>query len=80
MNIRKSALAFIFLPLAFLLATLGPAVAQAGTGDPEGSTTQMPAFFNGQQFTVNMVELPGVAKTPFSRTIRASTRSSHRRT
>ena len=62
MNIRKSARAFIFIPLALLLATLGPAVAHAATGDPEGATTQMPAFFNGQQFTVNMVELPGGAE------------------
>ena len=58
MNIRKSALAFIFIPLALALAILGPGVAHAATGDPEGATTQIPAFFNGQQFTVNMVELP----------------------
>ena len=59
MNIRKSALAFTFIPLALALgAALAPAAAQAATGDPEGSTTQEPAFFNGQQFTVNMVELP----------------------
>jgi hypothetical protein len=60
MNIRKSARALIFIPLTLLLlATSGAAVAHAATGgDPEGSGTQMPAFFNGQQFTVNMVELP----------------------
>ena len=58
MNIRKSALAFISIPLALALATVAPAVAHAGTGDPEGSSTQMPAFFNGQQVTVNMVEFP----------------------
>jgi hypothetical protein len=58
MNIRKSARALIFIPLALALATLGTGVAHAATGDPEGSTTQIPAFFNGQQVTVNMVELP----------------------
>jgi hypothetical protein len=52
--------ALILIPLALLLlATLGAAAAHAATGDPEGSSTQIPAFFNGQQFTVNMVELPG---------------------
>ncbi len=77
MNIRKSALAFIFIPLALLLATMGPAVAHAATGDPEGVTTQMPAFFNGQQFTVNMVELSGnsepaiIANNPSHNTIYA---------
>ena len=58
MNIRKSALALIFIPLALALATLGTGVAHATTGDPEGSSTDIPAFFNGQQFTVNMLELP----------------------
>lgn len=62
MNIRKSALALIFIPLALALATLGPAVAHAATGDPGGAATQMPAFFNGQQFTVNMKEMPAGAE------------------
>lgn len=81
MNIRKSALAFIFIPLALLLA--GPAVAHAATGDPEGATTQMPAFFNGQQFTVNMVELSGnsepaiIANNPSHNTIYAQADLDH---
>lgn len=62
MNIRKSARALTFIPLALLLSTLGPAVAHAAPGDPEGAATQMPAFFNDQPVTVNMVELPSGAE------------------
>ena len=42
MNIRKSALALIFIPLALALATLGTGVAHATTGEPEGSSTDIP--------------------------------------
>jgi hypothetical protein len=59
MNIRKSARGLIFIPLTFLLlGTLGAAAAHATTGDPEGSSTDIPAVFNGQPVTVNMLELP----------------------
>ena len=63
MNIRwKSARTSIFIPLALLLSILGPGVAHAAPGDPEGAATQMPAFYDGTQFTVNMKEMPAGAE------------------
>jgi hypothetical protein len=59
MNILwKSARAFIFIPLTLLLSMLGTGVAHAAGN---GAATQMPAFYDGQQFTVNMKEMPGNA-------------------
>jgi hypothetical protein len=62
MNIRKAARALTFIPAALLLSTLGPTVAHATPGDPEGSSTQMPAFFNDNSVTVNMKEMPAGAE------------------
>ena len=63
----KPACAFIFAPLALLLfilcAVAQPHAALAAPGDPEGASTQMPAFFNGMQVTVNMKEQPAGAET-----------------
>jgi hypothetical protein len=57
---------FIFIPLALLLFVVGaaahPNLAHATPGDPEGASTQMPAFFNDVQFTVNMKEQPDGAE------------------
>ena len=39
-------------------AALPHATQATTTKDSEGAATQIPAFFNGQQFTVNMLELP----------------------
>ncbi|RQW86900.1 hypothetical protein DKL51_26850 [Micromonospora globispora] len=57
MNIRrKSARAFISIPLALLLSILGTGVAHAASMN--GAAGQMPAFYDGTQFTVNMKEMP----------------------
>ncbi len=57
MNIRwKSARAFIFIPLALLLSTFGTGVAHAASMN--GAASQMPAFYDGRQVTVNMKEMP----------------------
>jgi len=49
MTSRLSVVAF-----AFLLASLGVAAA----GSPNGSAGQMPAYYDGQLFTINFKELP----------------------
>jgi hypothetical protein len=60
MNIRrKLAHAFIFIPLALLLSILGTGAAHAASMN--GAAGQMPAFYDGEQFTVNMKEMPGGA-------------------
>jgi hypothetical protein len=60
MNIRrKSARALIFIPLALLLSLLGTGVAHAASMN--GAAGQMPAFYDGTQFTVNMKEMPAGA-------------------
>jgi hypothetical protein len=60
MNIRrKSARAFISIPLALLLSALGTGVAHAASMN--GAAGQMPAFYDGTQFTVNMKEMPSGA-------------------
>lgn len=57
MNIgRKSARAFISLPIALLLSTLGTGVAHAQSMN--GAAGQMTAFYDGDQVTVNMKEMP----------------------
>lgn len=57
MNIRrKSARALIFIPLALLLSMLGTGVAHAASMN--GAAGQMPAFYEDQQVTVNMKEMP----------------------
>ena len=66
MNIGwKSARAFILillgLPLLILCTVAQANVARAAQGG-NGAATQMPAFFNGQQVTVNMTELPAGAE------------------
>lgn len=64
---KKPARAFIFIPLALLLFTLSavaqPNAARAAQGDAEGAATQMAAFFNGAQVTVNMKEQPAGAES-----------------
>jgi hypothetical protein len=58
----KPTRAFIFIPFALLLfilcAVAQPHAALAAQGDAEGQATQMPAFVNGMQVTVNMKEQP----------------------
>jgi hypothetical protein len=64
MNIRrKLAHAFIFIPLALMLSILGTGVAHAAinNGSMNGAAGQMPAFYEGEQFTVNMKEMPDAA-------------------
>ncbi|WP_319462764.1 hypothetical protein [Micromonospora sp. RTP1Z1] len=56
---RKSARAFISLPLALLLSTLGTGVAHAES--MKGKAGQMPAFYEGKPVTVNMKEMPAGA-------------------
>ena len=62
---RKPARAFVFIPLALLLFMLGavarPNVALAAQADANGRATQMPAFYEDMQVTVNMKEQPGGA-------------------
>ncbi len=62
MNIgRRSACALVALGLLFLFGIAGQVwmnPALAAPGDPEGKTTQMPAYYDGEQFTVNMKEMP----------------------
>jgi hypothetical protein len=59
MNIRwKPARAFIFIPLALLLSMLGTGVAHAASMNGNGAATQMPAFYDGTSFTVNMKQMP----------------------
>ena len=60
MNIRrKSARAFISIPLAVLPFILGTGVAHAASTN--GAAGQMPAFYDGLLNTVNMKEMPGNA-------------------
>jgi hypothetical protein len=64
----KSVRAFIFIPLALLLfifCAVGQAnVARAAQASTNGAAGQMPAFYDGQQVTVNMKELPAGAEGP----------------
>ena len=63
MNIgRRSACALVALGLLFLIGIAGQgwmSPALAVPGDPEGKTTQMPAYYDHELFTVNMFEVPG---------------------
>ncbi len=63
MNIgRRSACVLVALGSLVLLGIAGQGwmnPALAAPGDPEGKTTQMPAFYDGKLFTVNMFEVPG---------------------
>jgi hypothetical protein len=77
MNIRsKLARAFIFIPLALLLSIFGTGVAHAASNN--GAAGQMPAFYDGDLFTVNMKEIPDgasaalIAHNPSVNTIYAS--------
>lgn len=65
MNIRwKLVRAFIFIPLALLLSIVGTGVAHAASTNTNGAAGQMPAFYDDQQFTVNMKEMPAGAEGP----------------
>ena len=58
---RRPARVFIAMSLLQLCwgVFLGqPSVALAGQGEPHGASTQMPAFYDGEMFTVNMFEVP----------------------
>jgi hypothetical protein len=75
MNIRwKLARAFIFIPLALLLSMLGTGVAHAAASN--GAAGQMPAYYDGELFTVNMKEMPAsdalIAHNPSINVIYAS--------
>lgn len=63
----KRARAFMFIPLALLLFTLGavaqPNAALAAEGNTNGAASQMPAFYEGQSITVNMKEQPAGAES-----------------
>jgi hypothetical protein len=65
MNIgRRSACAAVALGYLFLLGMAGlgwmnPALAAQGNGNPKGAGGQMPAYYDGELFTVNMFEVPG---------------------
>jgi hypothetical protein len=61
MNIRwKLARAFVFIPLALMLPILGTGAAHAASdnGSMNGAAGQMPAFYDGKLFTVNMKQMP----------------------
>jgi len=78
----KSARAFIFIPLAlllFMVCAVGQTnAALAAQGSMNGAAGQMPAFYDGQQVTVNMKEMPAgsegalLANDPSVNTIYAS--------
>jgi hypothetical protein len=77
MNIRwKLARAFIVIPVALLLSTLGAGVAHAASPNTNGAAGQMPAYYDGDLFTVNMKEMPAsdplLAHNPSVNTIYAS--------
>src|SRR6476469_1668716 len=63
MNIKsKSAEAFIAFALLRNLRPTGQTnLAVAAGGSKNGATGQMPAFYDGELFTVNMQEMPGSA-------------------
>jgi len=63
MNIRsKSARAFVVLLLLANLSLSGPTnPATAAGGSKNGAAGQMPAFYDGDLFTVNMKEMPNNA-------------------
>ncbi len=54
---RKSAHALVVLGLLVLIVGMDPARAVPGNGN--GKATQRPAFYDGEQFTINMFEVPG---------------------
>jgi hypothetical protein len=74
--LKKLTRAFIFIPLALLLSILGTGVAHATSMN--GAAGQMPAFYDDEQFTVNMKEMPDgasdalLAHNPSVNTIYAS--------
>ena len=64
MDIRwKSASAFASLVLLYIFCTAGQTnLALASQGSKNGAAGQMPAFYDGELFTVNMKEMPGNAE------------------
>ena len=60
------------------VATASTNVAFAAERSMNGAAGQMPAFYDGKLFTVNMKEMPDGASGRYSRTTRASTRSMRR--
>ena len=62
MNMRgKSARVFIVMALFYTCWAAFPGltnVAQAAQGSPNGAAGQMPAYYDGELFTVNMFEVP----------------------
>src|SRR5262245_45452817 len=57
-SLWRSARAFIAVALCSICWGTFQAVALAAPGDSNGAATQMPAFYDGEQFTVNMKEMP----------------------
>ncbi len=75
----KTASAFIALVLLYIFCTAGQTnVALADGGSSNGAAGQMPAFYEGELFTVNMKEMPDnasdslIANNPSINTIFAS--------
>ena len=75
----KSACAFIALVSLCIFCAAGQtSVALAAQGSTNGAAGQMPAFYEGELFTVNMKEMPGnaegslIGKNPSINTIYAS--------
>ncbi len=59
MRIVKSVSAFVVLLLLCIFGTAGrTGVAFASQGNTNGAAGQMPAFYDGELFTVNMKEMP----------------------
>jgi hypothetical protein len=65
MNIgRRSACVLVALGLLLLVGIAGqgwlnPALAGQGQDNPKGAAGQMPAYYDGELFTINILEVPG---------------------
>ena len=57
-GIRVSSRIGVIFFTGFLFVALTGSAALAGQGSPNGSSTQRPVFYEGQQVTVNMFEVP----------------------
>jgi hypothetical protein len=58
MNIGWKSAAFIALVLLYIFGTPGQTNVVIAQGSKNGAAGQMPAFYEGQLFTVNMKEMP----------------------
>jgi hypothetical protein len=57
----SSGIGVVFLTTLLTVSLFG-AAARAAAGSPNGASTQMPAFYEGRQVTVNMFEVPAGEK------------------